>query len=278
LSELRNKAGINFIFLAVIFFIIAAAMVLYGFSRGISWAGLRPSPCYPGCFCEAFQRGAILQPLSSYSNLWYILAGLGIIALTKINLPGDDRRTNLFLRQPSYVITFGIVAIAVGLTSFFYHVSLTLVGRWVDYMGMYAFAGFAVVYNLARLRIVHGRSFAITYAALNVGLAIPMVAISSLNVKRALLTGTIVAMLALEGVIYYVRRPRQLHWVYLITALCVMAAATGANLLDESGRWCSHSSLWQWHAVWHFLTAVTISLLFLYYRTEDDRERHPASK
>ena len=54
-----------------------------------------------------------------------------------------------------------------------------------------------------------------------------------------------------------------------------MLAATGINLLDESGAWCRPASLWQWHAVWHFLTAAAICLLFLYYRTEDDGEAQP---
>jgi hypothetical protein len=29
---------------------IAIATILYGYSDGISWAGLRLSPCYPNCF------------------------------------------------------------------------------------------------------------------------------------------------------------------------------------------------------------------------------------
>jgi hypothetical protein len=257
----------------LVFLLISLAAIIYGFSPGISWAGLRPSPCYPGCFCEAFQRGAIVQPMSSYSNLWYVLVGIVIIASARISLSGDGKRTNLLLRQPSYVILYGLVAIFIGLTSFFYHVSLTLVGRWVDYMGMYALASFAVAYNLARLGVVRGRTFAITFIAFNLSLAIPMMAVPSLNFKRSLLTGTIVIMLGLEGIIYLTRRSPHLRYIYLLSALGVMAAATGVNLLDESGYWCNHISLWQWHPAWHFLTAVSISLLFLYYRTEDDRER-----
>jgi len=254
------------------FLLITLAAIVYGVSPGITWTGLRPSPCYPGCFCETFKHSAIVQPLSSYSNLWYVLVGLGILASARISFPGDEQRTNLFLRQPSYIIVFGFVAIVVGLTSFFYHVSLTLVGRWADYMGMYALASFAVVYNLARLGVVRGWSFIFTFTALNLILAIPMMAISSLVVKRALLMGTILAMLGLEVVIYLIKRPPRLRYVYLISALGLLAAATGVNLFDESGLWCSHTSLWQWHAFWHFLTAVPICLLFLYYRTEDDKE------
>jgi hypothetical protein len=255
------------------FLLITLATITYGLSQGISWVGLAPSPCYPGCFCEAFQRAAIVQPLSSYSNLGYVLVGLGIMASTRISLLGDGKRTNLLLRKPTYIILYGLVAIFIGLTSFFYHVSLTLVGRWVDYMGMYALVSFGVAYNLTRLGVVRGRMFAFTFIGFNISLAIPMMAVSSLEFKRALLLGMILAIIGLEGIIHLIRRPTRLHVAYFFAALGVLAAATVVNLLDESGQWCSHTSLWQWHAVWHFLTAVSISLLFLYYRTEDDSER-----
>jgi hypothetical protein len=249
-------------------------MVVYGLSDGISWAGMQPSPCYPGCFCERFQPGAIVQPQSSFSNLWYVLVGLGIIAFTRISLPGSAKHTNFFVREPGYSITLGIVVMAVGLTSFFYHVSLTLVGRWADYMGMYAFATFTVTYSLTRLRLVRSWSFALVYGILNLGLAVPMITISSLVVKRSLFAGTIIVMLGLEGIIFLVRRPNHIQVGYFLSALVVLALATSINLLDERGLLCNHASFWQWHAVWHFLTAVAIGLVYLYYRSEDDGERY----
>ena len=263
--------------LLVTIILIAAGMVLYGRSSGISWVGLRPSPCYPTCFCEEFHRGSIAQPLSSYSNLWYLLVGLGVLLSPIISFPGDEQRSNLLLRNTSYVVAYSSVVVFVGATSYFYHVSLTLLGRWADYLGMYAFASFAVVYGLARMRLVRGWSFFIAYIIFNICLAIPMVAISDLEFKRAILLGLILAIIGLEGIIFRIRRPSRTYPVYFITALGTLALATMVNLLDESGQWCSHASLWQWHAVWHFLTAVSIGLLFLYYRTEDDGERSSAS-
>ena len=81
-------------------------------------------------------------------------------------------------------------------------------------MGMYALASFAVAYNLVRLGIVRGRMFAITFIALNLSLAIPMMAVSSLVFKRALLLGTILVIIGLEGIIYLTRRPPRLHLAY----------------------------------------------------------------
>ncbi len=208
-------------------------MVVYGMSGGISCAGLKPSPCYPGCFCERFHPGAIVQPFSSYSNLWYVLVGWGVIAVAKLPISRDESLINLIARVPSYSYTFGIVAIVVGLASFFYDVSLMLLGRWADYMVMYMFASFIVIYDLTRLRVLHGIGFPIGYAVLNIALAIPMISISNL------------------------------------------AVATGCNLVDERGTLCNPASLWQWHAVWYFLTAVAIGLIYLYFRSEDEWTRDP---
>jgi hypothetical protein len=202
--------------------------------------------------------------------------GLAIIASARISTSAEKTRTNLLLRQPVYTTAFGILVIFVGLTSLFYHVSLTLVGRWLDYLGMYSIVSFTVVYNLARLRILHNRTFVLAYAVLMLCLGIPMVAISSLNVKRLLLLISILGMLALEAIIYWVRRPLHSYPGYLLSAVGILALATGINLLDEYGKICTPNSLWQWHAVWHFLTAVVLGLLYLYFRTADDGRRNPA--
>jgi hypothetical protein len=251
--------------------IITLGTVTYGLSRGVSWAGWQPSPCAPACFCEAFHSGAIIQPLSSYSNLWYILVGLLIVAITQAPLAGSDTQKNLLLRRRTYSFAFGITIVATDLTSLFYHISLTLVGRWLDYAGMYAFVSFIVVYNLARLRCIGGKMFVGLYGALNLGLNAASIMTPGTNVKRYLFIGLIVAVLVMETIVYLVRRPARIRYAYLAVALVLFILAAAVNLLDERGVLCSHESLWQWHFIWHFLTALVTGLLYLYYRSEEDR-------
>jgi len=144
---------------------LAAVAILTGFavwadSRPslIGWPGWELAACYPGCFCEAFHAGGIAQPWSAYSNLFYILAGLMILA-TRERPPGDAR-ANRMAAARGYIAGFGWAVIGIGVTSFIFHVTLTQIGRWLDYMGMYAFTLYALLYSLARLRRRDDAAFA----------------------------------------------------------------------------------------------------------------------
>jgi hypothetical protein len=247
--------------LALVFLLIALGM--WGVAAlGITWDGWAKSSCWPNCFCEAYLPGGMLQPQSVYSNLYYVLVGLLVIGFARLPASG---RNNLMLRRPSYTVGYGLAAIAAGLSSWFYHFSFTQVGRWFDYMGMYAFAGYALLYNLVRLRGWSGKAFAGLYAAL---LAVwGTVWIIAPDTKRYLFVGLILGMILSEVLVLRLRKP-SIQISYFYAALFSFAVAGAANLLDESGMICTPTSWWQWHAFWHFATALAMGLLYLYYRSE----------
>jgi len=260
-----------FLWPVAIFIMITAAVVAFDASCrvgalpcALTWAGWGLASCYPGCFCEAFRAGGIVQPLSSYSNLFYILAGL--LILGSRGLPAPDAKNNRMNRERGYITGFGAAVIGIGVTSMFFHVSLTQIGRWLDYMGMYAFVGYCLVYSLARFRGWSGRTFLILYAVLLASLGLLWFAAPEF--KRYLLAGLILAVIVVEAVVHRVRRPFRIRTRYFITSLAVFLAAFAINVLDDKVL-CVPASLWQWHAVWHFMTAVSAGLLYLYYRSEE---------
>jgi hypothetical protein len=57
--------------------------------------------------------------------------------------------------------------------------------------------------------------------------------------------------------------------VYFYAALAIFLTAFGINVLDDRIL-CVPASLWQWHAFWHFLTAIAAGLVYLYYRSENE--------
>jgi hypothetical protein len=244
-----------------IFILVAVASIALG-ALHYSWASLGLASCYPHCFCERFHDSGVAQPLSSYSNLFYFFAGLLIIGSR--GLPAREGKNNLMIRSPEYVTGFGGAVIAIGATSMFFHVSLTTLGRWLDYMGMYAFVGFALLYGLTRLRRWKGKTFLGLYAA---GLAaLGGLWVAQPEIKRYLLAGLILAVFIMETA---VRRNARIRSAYLYAALSIFLAAFALNVLDD-GILCNPASLWQWHAVWHFLTAAAAGLVFLYYRSENE--------
>jgi hypothetical protein len=248
----------------VIFIAITAAVVAFD-AINYSWAGWGLASCYPHCFCEAFRAGGIVQPLSSYSNLFYILAGL--LILGSRGLPAPDSKNNLMNRERGYITGFGASVIGIGVTSMFFHVSLTQIGRWLDYMGMYAFVGYCLAYSLTRFRGWSGRTFLILYILLLAALGLLWVAAP--EIKRYLLAGLILAVIVVEAVVHRVRRQVHIHTGYFLTSLAIFLAAFAINVLDDKVL-CVPASLWQWHAVWHLLTAVSAGLMYLYYRSEEE--------
>jgi hypothetical protein len=289
------------------FILFALALAAFA-SLNYSWAGWGYAECYPGCFCEAFRPGGIVQPLSSWSNMFYIAAGL--LILGSLSLPqkpvilpalvrrgpgsgakdlSDDGETlrfpshsfgvlragaqgdnqsgnNLLSSSRAYAAGFGIAVILIGVTSLFFHVSLTQVGRWFDYMGMYAFAGFALLYSLARLFRWKGRTFAGAYVLLLGTLGALWVYAPAL--RRPALGGLILAIILVEAFAHWRRRPFPIRTGWLVAALACFVAAYAVNMADEAGPLCAPDSLWQWHAVWHLLTAASTLLLYVYYRSE----------
>jgi hypothetical protein len=256
-----------FLLPTAVFLLVAAATLALG-ALPFPWPGWAPASCYPGCFCEAFHAGGVVQPLSSYSNLFYILAGLLILGAR--GLPAPASRGNRMIRRRGYIAGYGAAVIAIGATSMFFHVSLTQIGRWLDYMGMYGFTAFALTYSLARLRRWNDAAFMALYAALLVALG--GLWIAAPGWRRPLLGALILGVTLVEAAAHWIRRPFRIRTRFLFAALACFLAAYAINISDESGALCVPASLWQWHAVWHFLTAASTVFLFVYFLSEEERE------
>ena len=249
---------------ALFFGMILVAIGGYAAS-GYTWAGWQVPDCYPACFCEAFQPGPIVQPQSSYSNLVIVMVGLMIMGAANASWKLDGEH-NLFLRGKAYSLGYGAAVVVVGLTSLFYHISLTFAGQMLDYIGMYLFASFVALYELARLRWLRGKAFWGAWLALNAGLVISLLARPEL--RRYLFVGLVASLLVLEGLVFYARRPVHIRFEFLATAIAIFGVALATNLSDESGALCVRESWWQWHAFWHILVAAAMGLLYLYFRSE----------
>jgi hypothetical protein len=238
---------------------LAPALVNY------SWASWQPATCLPNnCFCEPLRAGFIRQPINTYSNLAYILVGLLILASTR----SDPARANLLSSHRAYPLVFGGATMAIGVGSFFYHASLTFVGQWFDLMGMYLFANFALMYTLARLRPMRGATFALGYIVMNAILGYLLIV--NPEVRRQVFAAMIYGVIALEALVLLAERPR-IKTRYFVGALVSLVVAYGIWLLDESRVWCDPTSVLQGHALWHFLTAAAVGLLYLYYWSEDGK-------
>ncbi|MBK9328207.1 MAG: hypothetical protein IPM95_02605 [Sphingobacteriales bacterium] len=55
----------------------------------------------------------------------------------------------------------------------------------------------------------------------------------------------------------------------IVASLITFLIATTVWLLDITDKLCSPTSIFQGHSLWHLLTAVSIFLAYLFYRSEE---------
>lgn len=248
--------------------VAAAAMTLLSMAAilallsalGPDWSRYITATCTATrCFCEFPRPGAlILQPANSWSSFGYAFGGFLMIALARS--PGWSSG---FHRQAAAV--FGVTAIFVGLGSVLLHATLTLWGQFFDVMGMYLVSGFMLVSAIARWRNLSARRAVILYLAVVGGLLVVLYLVP--EVRRSLFAVVLIAAIIAEMGFARLRRP-DVQTGYYIAGIAVKAVAFTLWNLDQHGVVCAPNSLWQGHAAWHLLGALSLWLTFLYYRSE----------
>ncbi len=246
--------------------LLVISLAIYWSQQDYSWAGWRPASCMPAsCFCEDIRSGAVAQPANAWSGLSFTLIGLFVIGRYRQDRAEDisRRHSNLMTRQRSYAVTYGVTLILIGLGTAFYHASLTFAGQFADLMGMYLFATFILLYNLARARPIRKRVFVAAYIISNLVLA--GLLLEAPFLRRWIFGGLILAALWLER-----RQATPVHADarLLYAALLSLLAGFTAWLVDYTKILCVPTSWLQGHALWHVLGAVAGTWLFFYYRSE----------
>ncbi|HZU86183.1 MAG TPA: ceramidase domain-containing protein [Anaerolineaceae bacterium] len=257
----------SFLWVFLVMALLVAGHFVYA-GLPLSYAGWQPATCVVNgnCFCEASRSGAVVQPSNTLSNLFYVLAGLLALA-DHLRLP---RAQFPLIRRRAYALTFAIGIVVVGLGSWFYHASLTFIGQWFDLLGMYLIVSFILLYNLARLRPLPGWGFGLAYFALNLGLGIWQAALPEL--RRETFLVLLLAALGLEALILLRRKPAILVRLFF-AGLATFAAGYAFWLLDNGRAWCDPNSWLQGHSLWHLGGATACGLLYLYYRSEQEKAR-----
>ena len=132
----------------------ASALLALGAVLGFALAGWpgEPNGCRenmrPTCFCETPRSGLVAQRANTFSNLGFIVVGLGIAVVTDRQRRNRPKRRNLLTRTDLYPTLFAVVTVLLGPGSMFLHASLTRWGGLVDVASMYLFAGF-VLFRMA---------------------------------------------------------------------------------------------------------------------------------
>jgi len=230
---------------------------------GPDWARYLPASCTTThCFCEFPRPGAlVVQPAATWSSFAYVLVGWLMIGSAGSRGAGGTASA----MPPLAMRTLGVTAIVVGVGSALMHATLTLWGQFLDVVGMYLIGSFELVWALARWRRIRERRAILLYGALCAVLVAALLAMP--EIRRWLFAVLLLVAIVVELVFARPLRPGVRVRLFL-AGLLTMAVAFAIWVLDQNGVVCAPHSLLQGHALWHLLGALSLWLLFAYYRSE----------
>jgi hypothetical protein len=223
------------------------------------------------CFCEYFDRpGIIKQPANTWSNVGFVIVGLGILwHLGTARQQGRSINNPMTTATP-YSITYGMLVGFLGPASMFFHGSLRDWGGWIDILSLILYGGFLIAYDVVRIWKADIRVFVALYSAI-VG---PLALVTGLRKDsgQVIFGVLIVIILMVQVRILTIKvggvRRRGRPWLVL-TLLTFGTAFFGIWLWSNSaGPLCAPHSIFQGHALWHVLTATSAACMYGYLRTE----------
>jgi hypothetical protein len=243
-------------------------------------------------FCEAnHMNEAIRQPSNTWSNLAYLLVALFAFTVGVHDYKNKEHgnSTNFLVRYPFFSIMYGLSCLYLFIGSFMYHASLTAFYQKLDQTGLYSVIAMILVLNVYKIfpYINHRGEWRDSQ-----GLAKALIVILNILFFNWLWKFSINVFVPLLIVIifitslYYIVRISKTHYFsnYLYAAFFLLFAAGSIWVLDRQGVVCNPDSIFQGHALWHILTAVSIFFIYLYYRSgslhflpgelEDDEEEN----
>lgn len=244
-------------------FVALAAVGLAGWPGEVGTSGM--------VFCEASRPGIIKQPMNSWSNLGFTLAGLwvGVMAWRHFAAGGDRSETNRFRTRLLYPVFYATVAAFVGPASMALHASTTLWGGMIDLMSMFFWVVFALAYGITRILELDDARFKVVYA-LALGIAMYLyLGVSGVEGGTPVFGGLLGVYALSEAWIYTQREDLVARRRYLWAALGLFVVAFAIWLPSRTGGpLCDPDSWAQGHAAWHLLNAGAMVALFLYYDSE----------
>ena len=208
------------------------------------------------------------QPINTYSNLIYFFYGLVIfqLALKDLKFIGV-KRVNSVRNAPFLSILLAANFIYLSFGSAFFHSSLTWIGQRVDMNATYGLTLSLICIGMVQVIAKKELSKQIQIATvLGMLLLIAAFLPLALQISSAVLLPALFLVLLLLGIGNYVQYLSQRSPLLLVLGFVLLANAIQVRTMDVAKINCDPLSIWQGHALWHFLTATSSLCMYFYFR------------
>ena len=178
-----------------------------------------------------------------------------------------------------YSIMYGFMAIYLGPGSMFFHASFTVFGGFLDSLSMYLFVGFIIIYNFVRLTNRKPWINLIIYIILQIICCILWWIFNPINTNQSsdedksnfpvsLIVFTILVVTAIlsELVIGIVNKLLP-SWKLWVSLGCFICGFIIWNLSKTGNVLCFSGLIFQGHALWHILSAMSVLFYYWYLYT-----------
>ena len=219
------------------------------------------------------------QPVNTYSNLAYFFLGVLVLQIARQDTKnGAKPGLNRLEHFPLLSALLGSCLVYLSIGSAFFHASLTYTGQRVDMNGTYSIL--ITLTGIALYHVVWGLSWTTAQKKWFV-LALVVLILLFLKIAIAVSSSRLVPalILLLNGlmVINYVQfRKCRSVWL-IILGLALIVLAINIRTLDVQKVGCDPHSLFQGHALWHLLTALSTFCSYAFFRFAGQDTRIPAT-
>ena len=208
------------------------------------------------------------QPINTYSNLIYFFYGLLIfqLALKDLKLV-EVKRVNSIRSSPYLSILLAANFIYLSFGSAFFHSSLTWIGQRIDMNATYGLTLSLICIGLLQVLVKKELT-----KQIQVGLVVGMLFLIAgflplaLQISSSILLPSLFLILLVLGIINYIQYPAQRIPLLGLLSFVLLAVAIQIRSMDVAKINCDPMSIWQGHALWHFLTATSSLCMYLYFR------------
>ena len=251
--------------------------ILFGFELSLNfifdssvWTGMLVSQSAITVeYCEFNHPERLFhQPINTYSNLIYFFYGLVVIQLATKDLKFFSvREANSVRNFPYLSVLLAANFIYLSFGSAFFHASLTWIGQRIDMNATYGLTLSLICIGMVQVLVKKELS-----KQMQIGFVLGMLLLIAaflplaLQISSAILLPSLFLVLLLLGIGNFVQYRSQRSPLLLILSFVLLAIAIQVRTLDVAKVNCDPLSIWQGHALWHFLTATSSLYMYFYFR------------